>query len=165
MLSNELSSLRAPDSDALDEFQLLPPALGLSIGRDASIERVEAALLRNLPVVVVGAPGAGKTRLAVEIARRARARGLDVAWLDLRNVAFAGTTLASDVVRWIRRHPGGLVVVDNAESDTTTAIDLVAAVRRSSSEVGLVVTSRVSLPIEAVAEHLGPLALPAGTSA
>ena len=137
VLSNELSSLRAPDSDAPDEFQLLPPALGLSIGRDASIERVEAALLRNLPVVVVGAPGAGKTRLAVEVARRARARGLDVAWVDLRNVAFAGTTLASEVARWIRRHPGGIVVVDNAETDTTAAIDLVAAVRRSSSEVGL----------------------------
>ena len=164
VLSNELSSLRVTEAGALDDFQILPQALGRSVGRDPWIERVESALLRNLPVVVVGAPGAGKTRVAIEVARRARERGLDVAWIDLRNVDFAGTTLAADVVKWIRRRPGGLVVVDNAETNTSVAIDLVAAVRRSSSEVGLVVTSRVALPIEAVPEHVGPLALPAGTT-
>ena len=164
VLSNELSSLRVPDAGTLDDFQILPQALGESVGRDPSIERVESALLRKLPVVIVGAPGAGKTRVAVEVARRARERGLDVAWIDLRNVDFAGTTLAADVVKWIRRRPGGLVVVDNAETNTAVAIDLVSAVRRSSTEVGMVVTSRVALPIEAVAEHVGPLALPTGAS-
>ena len=63
----------------------LPAAAGELVGRDdqlAVLERVLAGAQggRGCVVLVAGEPGIGKTRLAEEVARRAAAAGMQVAW-------------------------------------------------------------------------------------
>ncbi len=164
VLSADVEQVRWSDAHTTEEFDLPPRALGALIGRDASVERVESALARRMPTVVSGAPGAGKTRLAIEVAHRARAGGMEVAWLDFRTVAFGNTEFSREIARWVRRHPGGLVVVDNAESNAAAAVEIAGTVARVSPEAGLVVTSRMPITIEAMIERLDPLPLPDGRS-
>ena len=134
------------------------------VGREESVERVEQALAQRLPVVVTGAPGAGKTRLATEIARRGRMQDQEVAWVDLPNMEFRTGWFETEIERWSRRHPGGLVVIDNAESNIDAAVEAVDVVRRVAIDVGVIVTSRFPPPIDAVVERLGALGLPDGSS-
>ena len=80
------------------------------------MERIEAALGGGSALVVLGAPGVGKTRIALEVARRAVAARRQVGWVDLRNASFEGPDAAERVEAWSRSWPGGLVVLDNAET-------------------------------------------------
>lgn len=160
VLSGDTGALHQSESVVELQFDRPPRALGELIGRDASVDRVERAVTRRLPVVITGAPGTGKTRLAIEVAQHAVARGGEVAWLDLRNIVFADTSFATEIARWVRRHPQGLVVIDNAETSTDVARGIVDAVRHASVDIGLLVTSRVPLPIDGVVELLDPLELP-----
>ena len=57
-------------------------------GRDAELRRVEAALATG-GIVIAGAAGVGKTRLAAEAAARAEARGARVAWVRASQAAAA----------------------------------------------------------------------------
>nr|AKD43527.1 SARP family transcriptional regulator [Streptomyces minoensis] len=59
----------------------LPVPLTELIGREADVERVQELLARARLVTVVGPGGVGKTRVAVESARRADARGADRVYL------------------------------------------------------------------------------------
>ena len=164
VLSGEEDQLRWSDAPVTVEFDRPARALGALIGREESVERVQSALSQGLPTVVLGAPGAGKTRLAIEVAHRARAGGIEVAWLDLRTVVFGNRELSAEITTWVRRHPGGLVVVDNAESNAIAAEEIATTVGRVSPEAGLVATSRVPLAIDAMVERVDPLALPEGAS-
>ena len=163
VLSGEAEQLRS-DPAPTEEFERPPRVLGALIGREAAVDRVESALAQGTPAIVVGAPGAGKTRLAIEVARRAGVRGVEVAWLDFRNIAFGNTAFSDEIARWVRRHPGGLVVIDNAEANETATVEITHTVSRVSPEVGLVVTSRAPLRIEALVERLDPLSLPDGAT-
>ncbi len=69
VLSGDTTSLQSTDPLPGFEFDREPLPFGPLVGREGSVERVEQALAQRLPVVVTGAPGAGKTRLATEIAR------------------------------------------------------------------------------------------------
>ena len=66
-LSNEFPSLRTARSAAA---QHLPVQLTSFVGRGAEIDNVRAILDGNRLVTLTGAGGAGKTRLAVEVAGR-----------------------------------------------------------------------------------------------
>jgi DNA-binding SARP family transcriptional activator len=59
----------------------LPRRASGFVGRDAEVERVLAALNAGPLVTLTGVGGAGKSRLAVEVAARDRGRFADGAWL------------------------------------------------------------------------------------
>lgn len=73
-------------SDAGASGSLVPPALQHSfVGRERELSRLQAALERVIGgsgrlVLLSGAPGIGKTRMAEELARQARELGASVAW-------------------------------------------------------------------------------------
>jgi hypothetical protein len=68
-LRNEFPRLRTPDSVAA---QNLPVQLTSFVGREAEVADVRQLLVDNRLVTLTGAGGAGKTRLAVEIAGASR---------------------------------------------------------------------------------------------
>jgi predicted ATPase/DNA-binding SARP family transcriptional activator len=63
------------------------------IGRDAEIPQLDAAVARSRLVTLVGPGGAGKTRLAGEVAARLSGQGADGVWM----VELAPVTRAEDV--------------------------------------------------------------------
>ncbi len=72
----------SPAAPAAATSSAVPPGV---VGREAELRVVERALAdaadgRGRLVLVAGEPGIGKTRLAEEAARRARAAGVTVAW-------------------------------------------------------------------------------------
>ena len=78
---------RAPDATpaAVVAPGTAPAATGGLIGREAQLRVIDQALAgtatgRGRVVLVAGEPGIGKTRLAEEAARHARASGITVAW-------------------------------------------------------------------------------------
>ncbi|MET0910376.1 MAG: BTAD domain-containing putative transcriptional regulator, partial [Ilumatobacteraceae bacterium] len=164
VLSGDTTALQTAEPLPVFEFDREPLPFGTLVGREESVARVEHALAQRVPVIVTGAPGTGKTRLATEIATRGRLQDQEVAWVDLHNMEFRTVWFDSEIERWSRRHPGGLVVIDNAESNVEAAVEAVRGVRRVAIDVGVVVTSRVPLPIDAVVERLGTLGLPDGSS-
>lgn len=138
----------------------IPGALGALIGRAELLERIETALARLVPVAICGAPGAGKTRLAIETARRACAAGQAVGWVDLRNAVFDTRAFDDAVTRWARQNAGGLVVLDNAEHLAEAVDERIAAVIRTAPSVRILVTSRVPPAGDSVVINLDPLAVP-----
>ncbi len=78
----------APDADAARSGPSnLPAPLTSFIGRDDDLARIDTLLAAGRLVTVLGPGGAGKTRLAVEAARRHRHEYRDGAWLiDLASV-------------------------------------------------------------------------------
>jgi DNA-binding SARP family transcriptional activator/tetratricopeptide (TPR) repeat protein len=138
-----------------------PRPLGQLIGRERLLERVETALVRSRPVVLVGAPGIGKTRLAVEIAARAEAGGRRVGWIDLRNAPFGDRNVAERVAAWTRSWPGGLVVLDNAETAVDLVGEILTEVRRTRLDTSVLITSQVPVRSETVAVALPTMGLPA----
>jgi tetratricopeptide (TPR) repeat protein len=149
-----------PVSDHLDELDVVPITTGPLIGRSALVTQIESALGRGNPVVLLGAPGAGKTRAAVEIAHRRTTWRSNVGWVDLRNTRFDQDTLQHRVLEWTRKHPGGLVVIDNAEHVVDHVRDAVDTVRRAAPTVGILVTSRVPVLEAAAVVFVDPLGLP-----
>jgi DNA-binding SARP family transcriptional activator/tetratricopeptide (TPR) repeat protein len=141
----------------LDE---MPSPLGDLIGRTSQLDQIETALARNEPALICGAPGAGKTRLAIEVARRAAAAAKAVGWVDLRNATFDHRALGDGVTRWARQHAGAMVILDNAEQAVDEVADLVAVIRRVAPSVQVAVTSRVPLEGMSALITVRPLAVP-----
>jgi DNA-binding SARP family transcriptional activator/tetratricopeptide (TPR) repeat protein len=150
-----------PTFEPTDELDAIPTVLGPLIGRSSLIGQIESALAAGRPVVLLGAPGAGKTRAALEIVTRRGEWSSDVAWLDLRNAQFDQHAFDDRLLRWARRHPGGLAVVDNAESVAGAVHEAVDAVRRAAPTVGILVTSRAPVMSDAAVLFVDPLGLPA----
>lgn len=75
----------------------LPVPEGALVGRDDLLAKLSDTLIEHRTVVLVGAPGIGKSRLALQLAHEAEARGEDVRWCDLQDVEPEGllTVLAS----------------------------------------------------------------------
>ena len=71
------------------EAAIAPVPLTELIGRDAELDTVEALLRRDAVrlVTLIGPGGIGKSRLAIDVASRARARGGETAFVDLTAVS------------------------------------------------------------------------------
>jgi predicted ATPase/DNA-binding SARP family transcriptional activator len=157
----------------------LPPPLTSFVGRTDELAQVAEALSAARLVTLVGPGGAGKTRLAVEVARSFA----EPVWLVelapvrepagvgaavLAAVAPAGATLLhsgpTDLGTRLRDALGertGLLVLDNCEHLLDACAVLVDAVLAHCPRVRLLATSREPLAI--TGERLcpiGPLALP-----
>ncbi|MFI1487867.1 BTAD domain-containing putative transcriptional regulator [Streptomyces sp. NPDC020747] len=186
-----LSLLRAewPAADA-DAAQTrpsnLPAPLTSFIGRDDDLTRIDTLLAAGRLVTVLGPGGAGKTRLAVEAARRHRHEYRDGAWMiDLASVTepakvgaalLAGiglrggtmfetrTRVEGDELDVLVDQLGGresLLLVDNCEHLIDAVARLVAALLSRCAGLRVLATSREPLAVDGEAlVPLGPLALP-----
>ena len=65
----------------------LPILLTRLVGREAELTAIERALREARLVTLVGPPGSGKTRLAIEIGRRNSAQGVPAVWCDFNPLA------------------------------------------------------------------------------
>jgi diguanylate cyclase (GGDEF)-like protein len=151
----------------------LPVAASALIGRDDDIARVDDLLGQYRIVTLLGAGGVGKTRLALETARRQLARYPDGVWLvelaplgDEAHVvsAFSSlfgveehadrSSLASLLAALRERHL--LLVVDNCEHLVANAARTIAAIVRDAPRIRVLATSREPLGVAGEATYRVP---------
>jgi predicted ATPase len=140
------------------------------VGRAAELERLEALLSAAppLPVSIVGSPGCGKTRLALEYARRAQASGEEVASAELSLAVglrdlLHHMALALDVdlsavdeleeveqrlLRVLAKRGRLLFVLDNCEHLVEELAALLERLRAGAPEVRFLLTSRQRLDLD-----------------
>ncbi len=162
-----------------DRTNALPAALTELIGREAEIEQVDELLRRDSVrlVTLIGSGGIGKTRLALEVANRARALpDLEIAFVDLSSVQDAtlvpnaiaealgvldtGDEPVVDKLKTALQHRHMLIVMDNFEH-VLDAAPLLISLLSVAPDVKFLVTSRSLLRVSG--EHaieVGPLELP-----
>ena len=156
----------------------LPEPLTSFIGREHELTEVAALLRDHRLVTLVGAGGCGKTRLALEAARRQRALFRDgVWWSDMASLTdeqLVVDTVATSVgVRADGARPlqqrlieflttrSMLLVIDNCEHLLTACATVVTEVLHSSADVAVLATSRASLAIDGECVlHVPGLGLP-----
>ncbi|MGP3917230.1 AfsR/SARP family transcriptional regulator [Nonomuraea sp. 10N515B] len=164
----------------------LPAPLTTFIGRDDDLSRIGTLLTTRRLVTVLGPGGSGKTRLALEAARRHRHEYRDGVWLiDLAPVTepakiatavLAGIGLRGGAMLDARKRVEGdeldvlvgelggresLLLVDNCEHLIDAVAHLVAALLPRSPGLGVLATSREPLAVDGEAlVPLAPLALP-----
>ena len=150
----------APTARVAEDKLPRPPTT--FVGREDDIEQAAAMVRPGELVTITGLGGLGKTRLAIEAARRAAPRFADgVRWVDLTPLSDGssmeahtatelGITLqtgmsnAESIVDGLRRQQL-LVVLDNCEHVIGAAAELVAALRGGCPELGVLATSREPL--------------------
>ena len=132
------------------------------IGREVDVAEVRRLLESERLVTLAGAGGAGKTRLAVEVARQALPGLDDGAWfVDLARIdepaAVAATAAAdlglpqrpdADALETLVEHLADkrlLLVLDNCEHVLESAAELASAASAASSGVRVLATSRAPL--------------------
>jgi predicted ATPase/DNA-binding SARP family transcriptional activator len=166
----------------------LPAPLTSFIGRDDDLARIDSFLAAGRLVTVLGPGGAGKTRLALEAARRHRHEYRDGTWLvDLSSVtepAKVGAAVQAaiglrgaalfegsgkvrveggelDVLTDQLNGRESLLVVDNCEHLIDAVAFLIAALLPRCGGLRVLATSREPLAVDGEAlVPLGPLTLP-----
>ena len=176
----ELNLLATPYSaDVVEPTSNLPTYVSSFVGRETEQGEL-ASLVRSWRLVTVtGAGGAGKTRLAVEVAARlAEERTGITCFVDLAPVSEPGQVPAAlatatgvldqsgrPLLKVLAEALGGrdlLIVMDNCEHVIGAAAELAEVLDRSCPRVRVLATSREPLAIDG--EHvyrLAPLSLPA----
>jgi predicted ATPase/DNA-binding CsgD family transcriptional regulator len=157
-----------------------PAELTSFIGRAGAVREVADLLEEHRLVTVTGPGGAGKTRLACEVAWRVAGRFADGTWLaELTPVddpaLVAATVLAAlgvpeqpgvsvaEVLARVLARQQLLLVVDNCEHLIGEAAQLCAGLLAACDDVRVLATSREPLRVAGEARYrLGPLALPDG---
>ena len=152
----------SPTSIATKGRTNLPAELSTFIGRGAQIAEVTDLLASNRQVTLVGPGGIGKTRLAIQLARRLLDAYRDGVWLvDLATVIEA-ETLPYEVLTWLgfREQPDStpvasltavleqrqlLLILDNCEHLVDATAELVQTLLRSCAHVSILATSRERL--------------------
>lgn len=138
----------------------VPVPLTALVGRQVELRRIEEARASHRLVSLVGPGGAGKTRLAVESARRATSSIDAEQWMvDLAAVPVGGDVLgatadalgaAQHSIAGISARVAGrpsLVILDNAEHVIGAARTLVQELLASCAGLAVLVTSREPLGI------------------
>ena len=155
------------------------PALTSFVGRAGPVSDVAALLDLNRLVTVTGPGGAGRTRLAGEVARQVAGRFADGAWLaelsavrDPVQVPAAvaaalgmpeqpGVTAADALARALARRQL-LLVLDNCEHVIGAAAQLCAGLLTACDDMRVLATSREPLAVGGETRYrLAPLTLPA----
>ncbi len=180
LLRDERPAVGAPKASTL------PAPLTSFVGRDEDLARIDALLATGRLVTVLGPGGAGKTRLALEAARRHRGEYPGGAWLiDLASVTepakagaavLAGIGVRGGAMFDARTRAGGdeldvlvdrlggresLLLLDNCEHLVDAVAHLVAALLSRCAGLRVLATSREPLAIDGEAlVPLGPLPLP-----
>jgi predicted ATPase/DNA-binding CsgD family transcriptional regulator len=160
-LTNEFPPLRAPSAIGA---QHLPTQLTTFIGREAQITDLCFHLTENRLVTLTGAGGAGKTRLAIEVATRIATHFHDGVWYaDLAPITHPEVVpvavsralglpdqpgrLISDTLQSFVRDRRLLLVLDNCEHLLESCASLVGDLLATCSSVTVLSTSREPLLI------------------
>jgi predicted ATPase/DNA-binding SARP family transcriptional activator len=156
----------------------LPASLTEFIGRDRELDEVRALLHRSRLVTLVGVGGVGKTRLALEAARRAATDLVDeVAVVDLAPITDAAAVKGQVAIALGARDDAGegldlalerrlrgsevLLVLDNCEHVLAPAAELAHALLRVAPDLRVLATSRELLEVAGEAAYpVPPLGLP-----
>jgi predicted ATPase/DNA-binding CsgD family transcriptional regulator len=155
-----------------------PAALTSFIGRSGPVREVAALLEQDRLVTVTGPGGAGKTRLAGEVAKQVADRFADGAWLvELAPVAGQaqvasavasalrvreqlGVPTAEALARVLARQQL-LLVLDNCEHVIAAAAELCTGLLSACDDLRILATSREPLQVAGEARYrLAPLTLP-----
>jgi len=170
------ASLGEPERD-LPEYRL-PPTVSSFIGREIDLQRITATLADRRVVTVVGGPGFGKTRLAVEAGRAVVEQERIAAWFvplaEARNREEVVGAIATTV--GLRRHTAtleeaadrvadlpALLILDNCEHLLEPCAEFIGRVMSTGrARLRILATSRrpLGLPDEAVL-RIEPLPAPA----
>ena len=160
----------------------LPARLTSFVGRERELAALDELLAGARLVTLTGAGGAGKTRLAVELAAAAVDRFGDGVWLaGLAGIADAGLVPsavmaalgvrqsgevpAMEALRWRLRPAELLLVLDNCEHLLGGCADLAADLLGSCPGLRVLATSREPLGVPGEAVYLvPPLAVPPESS-
>jgi predicted ATPase/class 3 adenylate cyclase/DNA-binding CsgD family transcriptional regulator len=160
-LVNEFPPLRV--SKAVTS-QRLPMQLTSFVGRDAELTQVRDLLKENRLLTLTGAGGAGKTRLAIEVARQHSGEFGDGIWYvdlapitdpDVVPIAVArafelpdqpGRSTMDALLRFLRDHQM-LVVLDNCEHLLDASAELVVALLAAAPGLTLLATSREAIGV------------------
>ena len=169
---------RSAVADAVGSLHGFPAALTSFVGRARAVGEVADQLGQNRLVTVTGPGGAGKTRLAAEVAKQMAGRFADGAWLvelaavqdPAQVVAAVGTVLglrelpsagAADTLAHALARRQLLLVLDNCEHVIGAAAELCGRLLLGADDVRVLATSREPLRIAGeVRYRLGPLTLP-----
>ncbi len=156
----------------------LPAQLTSFVGREREVVELTRLLEDRRLVTLVGAPGVGKTRLALRVAEEVRARFPDGAWLvELAPLADPGLVSQAIAAALGVRESGGrpivdvlqgalgprrlLLVVDNCEHLVEACAELAADLLRAGPRVRILATSRELLAVAGEAAWRVPsLSLP-----
>jgi predicted ATPase/DNA-binding SARP family transcriptional activator len=165
------STARQPASSAPAQLRLvresadtIPDPLSSFVGREAELREIARLLDGTRLLSLTGAGGSGKTRLAIETARRAHARFADgVWWVELAAVedptllatavlsalgerAQAGRTVAAQLTATLADREL-LLVLDNCEHLVADCAHLAATLLRASPRLHVLATSREALNV------------------
>jgi predicted ATPase/DNA-binding CsgD family transcriptional regulator len=156
----------------------IPAPLTSFVGRADDTAQLTRLLEDSRLVTVTGPGGAGKTRLATELARRVEDRFPDGAWLVELGAATEAAQVSAKVMSAIgaQQDPGKpplevlaevvaprrlLLILDNCEHVLAAVAELCAALLASADEVHILATSRERLGVAGEAQYrLSPLELP-----
>ena len=156
-----------------------PASLTSFVGRAQATAEIAAQLAEYRLVTLTGPGGAGKTRLAGEVARRVAGRFADGVWLaelaavrDPAQVPAAvaaalgihdlPVVAAADALAHALARRQLLLVLDNCEQVIGAAAEVCGRLLLGADDVRVLATSRESLRIAGEARYrLGPLTLPA----
>jgi predicted ATPase/class 3 adenylate cyclase/DNA-binding CsgD family transcriptional regulator len=160
-LRNDFPPLRIPNAVA---DQRLPVQLTSFVGRGQQISDIRSTLADNRIVTLTGAGGAGKTRLAIEVAGRMTEQFPDGVWyVDLAPITHAavvpvavarvlglpdqpGRSITDTLLQFVRdRHL--LLVLDNCEHLLEASAALVNDVLAASPAATILATSREPLVV------------------
>src|SRR5580693_4320235 len=164
--------------DGAGSMHGFPAALTSFVGRAGVVDEIVSHLGQYRLVTVTGPGGAGKTRLAGEVARQVAARFADGVWLaelaavrdPAQVVAAVAAALgirelpavaAADALAHALTRRQLLLVLDNCEHVIGAAAELCSRLLLGADDVRVLATSREALRIAGEARYrLGPLTLP-----
>jgi DNA-binding SARP family transcriptional activator len=175
-----------PEAEVAAPRNNLPPQITSFVGRDVELREVGKLLQESRLVTLTGAGGAGKTRLALEVAKGLLEAFPEGVWLAelaaVNDPALVATTLGSALgiregvplgvgaqtpqpfVDKLLSYLGGrelLVVLDNCEHLIEASAELVERLLRSAPWVRVLATSRERLGVDGeVLWPVPPLGLP-----
>ena len=158
------TSLAPPVGHAAPRRHNVPVPLTPLIGRARELDSVAETLNRTRLVTLIGPGGVGKTRLAIELARRQIGRRADGVWLVDLTAGPADPDPAAEVARTLevggasarapteslRRYLAErdvLVVIDNCEHVIGACAELASTLLRSRGRLRILATSRESLGV------------------
>jgi predicted ATPase/DNA-binding NarL/FixJ family response regulator/DNA-binding XRE family transcriptional regulator len=176
--SSSRAALEANASPALQSVTtVLPMPLGSFVGREQELYEIQPLLLTTRLVTLVGVGGVGKTRLALELARRTTLNGLNVAMVELAPVVDP-SLVASAIAAVVgaREQPHRplletlidafrsrrfLLILDNCEHLVRACAELADHLLRACPKLSILATSREPLGVDGeVVRRVQPLSLP-----